>query len=158
MSRVLVLALRAALVGLAAGVFAAQLLTPMLASSVGSPHWEVRHLVVPYSVAGIVALFLVQIALIALWRLLTLTSAERIFDGGAIRWVNGLVGSAAGAVALPCIVMTHLLFVVGVGGPGVVLALCACFIGGAALVLVLIVLRSLLASATRDRRELAHVI
>ncbi|WP_102157890.1 DUF2975 domain-containing protein [Zhihengliuella halotolerans] len=158
MSGVLVVSLRAALAILAAGVFAAQILTPVLASHLGSPHWEVRHLVVPYSVAGIVALFLVQIALVALWRLPTLASTERIFDGVSTRWVNSLVYSSAGALALPCLVMTHLLFIVGVGGPGVLLTLCACFIGGAALVLVLVVLRSLLTSATCDRRELAHVI
>ncbi|MCO1338592.1 hypothetical protein BJH93_06750 [Kocuria polaris] len=154
----MVVSLRAVLVALVAGVFVAQILTPGLASSMGSSHWEVRHLVVPYSVAGILALLCLQIALFLVWRLLTLASTERIFDGGSIRWVDGLVYSAASAVALPCLVMTHLLFIVGVGGPGILLTLCACFIGGAALVLVLVVMRSLLASATCDRRELAHVI
>lgn len=158
MSRSLVVSLRVVLVVLAAGVLAAQILTPTLASHLGSPHWEVRHLVVPYAAAGILALFFVQVALVLVWRLLTLAGTERIFDGGSIRWVDGLVGSAAGAFGLPCLVMTHLLFVVGVGGPGVFLTLCACFFGGAALVLLLVVLRSLLMSAVSDRRELAQVI
>ena len=52
----------------------------------------------------------------------------------------------------------HLLFVVGVGGPGVVLGLAACLVGGLAFVLLMVVMRGLLESAIADRTELDEVI
>ncbi|HJB09151.1 MAG TPA: hypothetical protein H9786_01265 [Candidatus Brachybacterium merdavium] len=52
----------------------------------------------------------------------------------------------------------HLLLVIGVDGPGIILALAACLTSGIALFLLLRVARRVLHAAIADRAELAGVI
>ena len=62
------------------------------------------------------------------------------------------------AALLPCLTMLHLLLVIGVDGPGIILALAACLTSGIALFLLLRVARRVLHAAIADRAELAGVI
>ena len=158
MNRLAIQLLRVALVFLLLGSVLAQVLVPVIASETGTRFPEVAHLVVPYSVAGILVIACGQVALLAVWRLLSLVNGGVIFTRKALRWVDVITACAAVAAVLNAGTMIHLLFFVGVGGPGVVLALAANLAGGLAFVLLMLVMRGLLESAIADRAELEGVI
>ena len=150
--------LRVVLVVLLLGTVLAQVLVPVSASEVGTRFPEVAYLVVPYSVAAILFIGCGQVALLVFWRLLSLVSGGVIFTRRALRWVDVITACGAVGTVLSAGPMIHLLFVVGVGGPGVVLGLAACLVGGLAFVLLMVVMRGLLESAIADRTELDEVI
>jgi hypothetical protein len=150
--------LRVALVVLLLGTVLAQVLLPVIASEEGGIYPGLAYLVVPYSVAGILAIACGQVALLAVWRLLSMVNGGVIFTRRALRWVDVITACAAVAAVLWAGPMIHLLFFVGVGGPGVVLGLAACLASGLAFVLLIVVMRGLLESAIADRTELDEVI
>jgi len=149
--------LRVALVVLLLGTVLAQVLVPMAASEAGKTFPELAYLVIPYSVAGILVIGCVQVALFVVWRLLSLVSGGLIFTPRAVRWVDAITICAAVATVLSAGVMVHLLFFVGVGG-SLIYWLAAFLAGGLAFVLLIVVMRSLLESAIADRTELDEVI
>ena len=149
--------LRIALVVLLLGTVLAQVLVPVFATAVGKTFPEVAYLVVPYSVAAILFIGCGQVALLAVWRLLSMVNGEVIFTRRALRWVDVITACAVVATVLSAGPMIHLLFFVGVGGP-LILWLAACVAGGLAFVLLMVVMRGLLVSAIADRAELDEVI
>ena len=149
--------LRVALVILLPGTVLAQVLVPVVASQAAKTFPEVEYLVVPYSVAGILAIACVQVALLVVWRLLSMVDGGVIFTRRALRWVDVIIACAVVATVLCAGPLIHLLAVHG-GGPGIVLGLAACLAGGLAFVLLMIVMRGLLVSAIADRTELDEVI
>jgi Protein of unknown function (DUF2975) len=150
--------LRVALVVLLLGTVLAQVLVPVYASQVGTTHPEVAYLVVPYSVAAIVFIGCGQVALLVVWRLLSLVNGGVIFTRRAVRWVDVITACAAVATVLSAGVLIHMLgFVPGGGGP-MIYYLAACVAGGLAFVLLMVVMRGLLESAIADRTELDEVV
>jgi Protein of unknown function (DUF2975) len=150
--------LRVALVVLLLGTVLAQVLVPVAASQYGMTVPEVAYLVVPYSVAAILFIACVQVALLVVWRLLSLVDRGVIFTRRALRWVDAIIVCAVVATALSAGVLVHMLrFVPGGGGPTVYFMI-ACVAGGLAFVLLMIVMRGLLESAIADRTELDEVI
>jgi hypothetical protein len=150
--------LRVALVVLLLGTVLAQVLVPVYASQVGTTFPEVAYLVVPYSLAGILFIACGQVALLVVWRLLSLVNGGVIFTRRALRWVDVIAACAAVATVLSAGVLIHMLgFVPGGGGP-MVYYLAACVAGGLAFVLLMVVMRGLLVSAIADRTELDEVI
>ena len=150
--------LRVALVVLLLGTVLAQVLVPVYASQVGTTFPEVAYLVVPYSLAGILFIACGQVALLVVWRLLSLVNGGVIFTRRALRWVDVITACAAAATALSAGVLIHMLgFVPGGGGP-MVYYLAACVAGGLAFVLLMVVMRGLFVSAIADRTELDEVI
>jgi Protein of unknown function (DUF2975) len=149
--------LRVALVFLLLGTVLAQVLLPVFASEEARVFPEVAYLAVPYSVAGILAIACVQVALLVVWRLLSMVDGGIIFTRRAMRWVDVITACAAVATVLSTGPMIHLLFFVGVGGP-LILWLPACLAGGLGFVLLMVVMRGLLESAIADRTELVEVI
>jgi hypothetical protein len=150
--------LRATLILLMLGSALGQVLLPLAVSAVGSRFSETASLVLPYSVAGILVIACAEVALLAVWRLLSLVNGGVIFSRGALHWVDVIVGCAVIATLLSAGVLIHLLGFVGVGGPGVVLGLAACLVGGLAFVLLMVVMRGLLETAISNRGELEEVI
>ena len=150
--------LRFALVILLLGTVLTQVLVPVLASEEARIFPEVAYLAVPYSVALILVIACVQVALLVVWRLLSLVDGGVIFTRRALRWVDVITACAVVATVLSAGVLIHLLFVVGVGGPSVALALPASLAGGLAFVLLMVVMRGLLELAIADRTELDEVI
>lgn len=150
--------LRVAILVLLLGSVLAQALVPVFATEQGRIFPEVAYLVVPYTVAGILVIAFGQVALLAIWRLLSLVNRGVIFTPRALRWVDVIAASGALATVLSAGVMIHLLAFVRVGGPGVFLGLAACVAGGSAFVLLMVVMRGLLDAAVRDRTELDEVI
>jgi len=150
--------LRVALVVLLLGSVLAQVLVPVYASEVGTRFLEVAYLVVPYSVAAILFIGCGQVALLVVWRLLSLVDGGVIFTRRAVRWVDVIMACAAVATALSAGVLVHMLgFVPGGGGP-MIYYLAACITAGLAFVLLMVVMRGLLLSAVADRAELDEVI
>jgi hypothetical protein len=150
--------LRVVLVVLLLGSALAQVLVPVYASEVGTRFPEVAYLVVPYSVAAILFIGCGQVALLVVWRLLSLVDGGVIFTRSAVRWVDVITACAAVATVLSAGVLIHMLgFVPGRGGP-MVYYLAACVAGGLAFALLMVVMRGLLVSAIADRTELDEVI
>jgi hypothetical protein len=150
--------LRVALVVLLLGTVFVQFLVPVQATMVGTRYPEVEYLVVPYSLAAILFIVCVQVALLVVWRLLSLVDGGVIFTRRAVRWVDVIIGCAAVATVLSIGVLVHMLrFVPGGGGP-MGLYVSACIVGGLAFVLLMVVMRGLLLSAIADRTELDEVI
>jgi hypothetical protein len=150
--------LRVALVVLLLGTVLAQVLVPVFASEVGTTFPEVAYLVIPYSVAAILFIACGQVALLVVFRLLSLAQGGVIFTRRALRWVDVITACGAVATVLSAGVLIHMLsFVPGGGGP-MGLYLAACLAGGLAFVLLMVVMRGLLVSAIADRTELDEVI
>jgi hypothetical protein len=150
--------LRVALSFLLLGSVLAQVLVPVFASETGRRFPEVAHLVVPYSVVAILFIACGQVALLAVWRLVSLVGSGVIFTRRAVRWVNVITACGAVATALCVGVLIHMLaFVPGGGGP-MIYYLAATLAGGLAFVLLMVVMRGLLESAIANRTELEEVI
>ena len=150
--------LRVALVGLLAGSLLAQVLVPVIASEAGTTFPEVAYLVVPYSVAAILFIGCGQVALLVVWRLLSLVDDGVIFTRRALRWVDLITACGVVAAVLCAGVMIHMLgFVPGGGGPRIYY-LAACVAAVLAFVLLMVVMRGLLEPAIADRTELDEVI
>jgi hypothetical protein len=150
--------LRVALVILLLGSVFAQVLLPVAASQFGTTVPEVAYLVVPYSVAAILFIACGQVALLVVWRLLSMVGGGVIFTRSALRWVDVIIACGSVATLLSAVVWIHMLgFVPGGGGP-MGLYLVAVVVAGLAFVLLMIVMRGLLESAIADRTELDEVI
>ncbi|MFJ6416415.1 DUF2975 domain-containing protein [Paeniglutamicibacter sp. NPDC091659] len=119
---------------------------------------EVAFLAGPYTVIAVAGIACVQIGLFATWVLLSMVERNAIFTEHAFRWVNVIIGAAIALTLLTVFAGVHLLAVVRVGGPGVVLAVSAAGIAGASIVLLMLVMRGLLRSATTLENELAEVV
>jgi Protein of unknown function (DUF2975) len=158
MNKLAILLLRVAIVVLLLGSVLAQFLVPVYASQVGTTHPEVAYLVVPYSVAAILFIGCGQVALLVVWRLLSMVGGGVIFTRRALRWVDVITACGVVATALSVGVLVHMVrFVPGGGGP-MIYYLAACVVAGIAFVLLMVVMRGLLESAVADRAELDEVI
>lgn len=150
--------LRLFLVLVVVGTVLAQVLIPIVASDMGEQYWEVEPLALPYSVAGIVVVLCVQVAVVAIWRLLTLVARGEVFSEASRSWVNIIIGTGAVVAVIGVGAGAHLGFGAHIGGPLVGLLFLGSLVGGATFVLLMMVMRGLLDSATADRDELAEVI
>lgn len=150
--------LRGALGALLLGALLTQVLVPIAATEIGVEYPEVAYLVIPYSIAAILALACIQAALCAVWRLLGLVTGGGIFTSRALRWVDVITWCAIAITLLTAGIMVHLVGVVQVGGPGVVLVMAASVTSGTALVLLMLVMRGLLKVSIEYRTELDVVI
>ena len=161
MNHATILMLRTMLGVLMLGTLGAQLLTPVVASEIATAAPEVSHLVVPYSIAGILGIACAQVVLVVMWRMLGLVADDTIFSSHAshaLRLVDVVVGAFAAGTLLTGIVATTMLVVPNAASPAELLATLGVGAVGVALVLLMIVMRGLLAAAARDRAELAEVV
>ena len=155
MTRLVIGLLRVALVVLLFGTVLAQVLVPVVASEEARIFPEVDYLAVPYSVALILVIACVQVALLVVWRLLSLVNGGVIFTRGAVRWIDVIIACAVVATVLSAGVFIHMLLFVG---SPMIYFMVACIAGGLAFVLLMVVMRGLLESAIADRTELDEVI
>ena len=140
--------LRVVLVVILLGTVLVQVLVPVAASQFGTTVPEVAYLVVPYSVAAILFIVCVQVALLVVWRLLAMVNGGVIFTRRALRWVDVIIACAVIATVLSAAVLIHMFsFVPGGGGPAIYFMI-ACTAGGLALVLLVVVMRGLLESVS----------
>ncbi len=158
MNRLAMQTLRVALVVFLLVSVLVQVLVPVWASGEGTRVPEVAYLVIPYSMAAILFIACGQVALVAVWRLLSFVGERIIFTRRAVRWVDVIIACAAVAATLTAIVLVHMLGFVPSGGGPTVYLLVVCIALTLAFVLLMIVMRGLLEAATADRAELDWVI
>jgi hypothetical protein len=131
---------------LLAGTVTAQVLTPGAAARVGAQYPEVARLEVPYSVAAILALVCLQVALATVWWLVTARARGLVRTPRTIRCLDVLAACGGVLTGLSAGVLVHVLAVVKLGGPAVVLTLAACVLAAMALVVLAAAARSVLAA------------
>lgn len=131
---------------------------PTLAQENAVQFPEVAFLALPYAVVVIAAIACMQVALIAIWKLLSLVDRRAIFNQHAFIWVNIIIGAIALATVLALGLGIHLLGILNVGGPGIALAIMALTICGIAFLLLMLVMKGLLRGATSLEDELAEVV
>lgn len=155
MSQLVILALRALLVLIALGALGGQvLIIVLLALDVSGPDAAV--LAVAYSILAVGAIACVEVALAALWILLSMVRRGAIFDERAFRWVD--VISVAGLVAAVLVAALCVHFGEIDDAPGLVGIGLGIAVAGAAFALLMVVMRGLLRNATVLRRELDEVV
>lgn len=159
MNRFSVIALRVLLVVLAFGCLFAQLwLVPQLAGDVARSAPELAYLAAPYTVLWILVFVCAQLIVVALWVLLSKVRRGAIFAENAFRWVDVIIIAGATATLLIFGFELHLLGIVDAGGPPLGILLTGIVLAGAAGVLLMIVMRGLLRSATSLQSELDEVV
>jgi len=158
MNKVLVRTLWMLILLLGLGLLGAQVITPIAAGEWARQAPEIAHLVVPYSVLGILGIACFQVALFAIARLLGMVDVDNVFSAAAVRWVNVIIWAAVAFVVLTLGVLVHMsLFVPGGGGP-TFLYMIGALLAGVMAALLMLVMRELLTTATANRAELAEVI
>jgi hypothetical protein len=158
MDRLVIWALRVALVILLLVSVLVQVVVPILASDFGHRNPEVEHLVVPYSMAAILFVGCGQLALLAIWRLLSMVAGGAIFTERALRWVDVIVACGAVATVLCGAVLLHVYaFAPGHGGP-TVFWIAGVLVAGVMFLLLMVVMKGMLEAAVADRAELDGVI
>jgi hypothetical protein len=159
MNRLTVLALRVLLVLLFLGGLLAQTwFIPQFAVHMAGVYPEVSFLAVPYAALSIAIVACGQLVFIALWVLLSRVRRGAIFTERAFRWVDLIIVAGSVATAFVFAIEIHLLGIVDVGPPALGVLLTGVVIAGAAFVLLMLVMRGLLRSATTLQDELAEVV
>jgi hypothetical protein len=157
MGRWTMAATRATLALLLAGVLVVQvMIVPLLMADLAAEP-EVAHLRWPVGVVGIFGLATVEVALVCVWRLLTLTRRGTVFSAAAFRWVDVIIGAAVAAWLL-AVVLAFALAPGEAVAPGMVLLVVVGGVAAAGVALLVLVLRALLRQAVALRSELAEVI
>lgn len=149
---------RAALVILALGTVLLQVLLPLQARETGILFPEVAHLVTPYSIAAVLAVFCVQVGLLALWMIVGSFARGTLYESSTLRWFGALRWSTVPATLIPSLVALHLLVVVGLGGPGVLLGFLATLATGAAMFILVTLTRRIYVTQAAEHAELEAVI
>ncbi|NOW00621.1 DUF2975 domain-containing protein [Isoptericola chiayiensis] len=110
----------------------------------------------PLLVVGVLALAGVEAVVVCSWRLLTMVRDDSIFSGAAFGWVDAILAAVAVAWVLVAVACG---LVVGAEGPsGTAALLLVVLLVGAAVGLLMVVLRALLVRATTLRTDLDGVI
>ncbi|PWG59439.1 DUF2975 domain-containing protein [Bifidobacterium catulorum] len=151
--------LKTLLVLIEVGALACQVvLLPALAAECAASDPAHAYLRVPYLALSIAVIACFEVAVAAVWRLLTMTGAGAVFSRAAFRWVDAVIWCASLAAALTLALLVHAAFVAGVGPLGLLGALFASLLGETAVALLVAVMRGLLVKATDQREELEAVI
>jgi hypothetical protein len=111
-----------------------------------------------YGAAGIAAVACVEVALVAMWKLLTMVGRDAIFSRDAFRWVDLIVTAGWVASALCFAIAAYHAVFMPFGPPSTMLFLLGCLAGAVAITLLMTVMRRILESAMTYRAELAEVI
>ncbi|MFE7404794.1 DUF2975 domain-containing protein [Isoptericola sp. NPDC057559] len=149
--------LRALLVAVFAALLAAQVaVLPAAFARMAVESPDLAPLRWPLLVLAVVGLACVQAVIVCTWRLLTMVRDDRIFSEHALVWVNGIVTAAASAWVL--VLAAFALLVAAEGLAGLAALLLLVLLVGAAVGLLMVVLRALLRQATELRTDLDGVI
>lgn len=158
MTRMAILVLRALLVVGMLGALLAQLwLFPSLAAVTADQNPEVAWLHWPVLLCVGLGLATVEVAIVAVWVLLSMVEHDSVFSARAFRWVDVIIAAAAISTAL-AIAIFALLTYAKVGSPFMVLQLLPLIVVGTAFALMMTVMKGLLRKAANLTVELSEVI
>ena len=159
MGREVMTALRALLAVLVAGGLVAQAwFFPGLAGELAEAYPELAWLRWPILGAVVVIIVGVQVAVVALWRLLSMVDSDSVFSPDAFKWVNVVIGAAILDTALVLGIWALLSFGARANPPGLMLAELALVVCGAVFALLMAVMKGLLRKASMLTVELSEVI
>ncbi|AEE44518.1 DUF2975 domain-containing protein [Cellulomonas fimi] len=165
MGRLAILALRVVIVLAFTGLLFVQgFLMPLLGIDLQEAGPEVAHLRWTLPVIGALAALCGQVALVGIWRLVTMVRRDTVFSTKAFRYVDVVIGAAVAATLL-AVVLSFVLAPGEAVPPGMVMLVVIGGVGTALIALVVFVLRMLLlqavaldTTATTLRAELDEVI
>ena len=110
----------------------------------------------PLLAAGVLVLACAEVVVACTWRLLALVACGRVFSAQSRPWVDTVVGAVAAAEVL---LLAAAAYAATAGAPpGVAVALLGLLLVGAAIGLLVLVLRALLRQATTLHDDLEAVI
>ncbi|WPU08539.1 DUF2975 domain-containing protein [Pseudarthrobacter oxydans] len=110
----------------------------------------------PLTMFFILEVACVQVVIVSTWKLLTLVRQDRIFSRGALVWVNAIVWAITAGWAM--LAALAAVVVLNADDPGLPLLLLLVLVAGAAVGLVVVVLRALLRQAADLRADMEAVI
>lgn len=151
-------ALRAALVLLGAGTLVGQIvILPAIGRDLGEISTSAT---VPFTILAIAVAGCFEVALLATWVLLGMVGRDVLFATRAFRWVDTIIGAAAGAalLLLGIAILVYLEIEPPLDAPGLVVIALGAAVGGGAFVLLMFVMRGLLRKATELQAELDEVV
>lgn len=165
MHRFFILALRAGVVAaILIGLYGQIVVIPTTAADEVDRFHPYGPYAVPYVTVAIVGVACVQVALVAVWRLLAMVRRGAIFTPLAFRWVDTIIGSSVVATLLAFGVAVHLTLA-DIPSPddgmeiiGASAAAMASVGVGAAFAMLMVIMRSLLRKATDLQTEMAGVV
>lgn len=158
MNRATIVPLKALIVVMIGIILASQVfVVPGVAESTAHIYPEFAYLKLPGIVVAVAFLFCVELALVCVWRLLSLVRTGTIFSRDAFKWVD--------AILLLVIVATVIILgafialqIAGVGsGPVMVICILGVIVGSGFALLV-VVLRRLLRQASQLEHDLSEVV
>ncbi len=117
---------------------------------------DMAHLRWPLTIFAILVLACAQAVVICTWKLLSMVKEDRIFSVGAMKWVDGIVWAIG--IAWTMLFGVYLWVGFNADDPGLPLLLTLFLVGGAALELLMIVMRALLQQATTLRTDMDEVL
>lgn len=155
--RPLVLPLRILLIGTLLATVLVQLVAlPVALADIAEGTTDLAPVAWPLAVIGGIGLVGVEVVIVCTWRLLTLVRDDQIFSSSASRFVDTITVAIGGAWVFAAI--AAVLVITAQGLPGLGLILLLALLIGAAIGLLVVVLRSLLHQATTLRDDLDGVI
>ncbi|WP_158251098.1 DUF2975 domain-containing protein [Cryobacterium sp. Y11] len=130
---------------------------PAVAQQMVEKSAELGYLQVPGIVVTVGFVLCVQVALVCVWRLLSLVRASILFRDNAFTYVNIILGLVALATLL--ILGSFItLAVAGVASPSVTMLCSLGIVVGSGLTLMIVVMRGLLRKASELERDLSEVV
>ena len=157
MSKLTILALRIVLAGLLAGSLFIQVwMVPLMANDMNVADPDVARIRIPFIVVVVLGILTIQVAMICVWRLLTMVRRGTVFSSAAFRYVDVMIGAAA-AAALIAFTFGVILAPGEAVPPGIVLLIGGVGAMAAGIALVILVMRMLLAQAVARETEAQHL-
>lgn len=133
------------------------LVIPLVADETVRMYPEAAYLRLPGIVGCVAIVACAQVALVCVWRLLSMVARESIFQPSAFRLVSTIIGSAFAATLL-FVAAFAILLIADAASPGVMIMILTGAVTGAGLTLLLVVMRGLLKKATELEQDLAEVV
>lgn len=151
--------LRVLLVLLFAALVVAQVLAvPGTLAHLAEESPELAYLRWPMLVLAVLVLLCVQVVIVCTWKLLAMVKANRIFSEASMVWVDVIVWAIFAAWVLVLGVFSYTVVARWGIDPGLPAALLLILLAGAALELLMVVMRELLRQATTLRTDMEAVI
>ena len=157
MGKLTILALRIVLAGLLAGSLFVQVwMVPLIANDMNVADPDVARIRIPFIVVIVLGILTIQVAMICVWRLLTMVRRGTVFSPAAFRYVDVMIGAAV-AAALIAFTFGLILAPGEAVPPGIVLLIGGVGVMAAGIALVILVMRMLLAQAVARETEAQHL-
>ncbi|MDJ0348458.1 DUF2975 domain-containing protein [Cryobacterium sp. PH29-G1] len=158
MHRTAIVTLKTLILALIALLLVCQVfVVPAVAQQMVDRSPQLGYLQLPGIIVTVGFLLCVQVALVCVWRLLSLVRASIIFSETAFTYVNIVLGLVALATLL--IVGSFItLAIAGVASPSVTILCWLGIVVGSGLALLVVVMRGLLRQASQLERDLAEVV